>query len=104
MLPSHLRLFIGCCLAALANVLAVFTLVSTRGVQDGFSALHRSCVTGNVEVIKFLVAHHADVNAEDSYGDSPMHYACFCGHMEAVQVLVKAGANPNKVGAWVRRE
>jgi hypothetical protein len=75
---------------------------SPRMLQDGFSALHRSCVTGNIEVIKFLVAHNADVNAEDSYGDSPMHYACFCGHLDAVEVLVKAGANPNKVrGAGV---
>ncbi len=56
-------------------------------------------MTGNIEVIKFLVANNADVNAEDSYGDSPMHYACFCGHMDAVEVLVKAGANPNKVRA-----
>ena len=33
---------------------------------DGFTALHRSCVTGNIDVIKFLVDKGADVNAEDS--------------------------------------
>lgn len=40
-------------------------LVGSR-LQDGFTALHRSCVTGNIDVIKFLVDAGADVNSEDS--------------------------------------
>jgi Ankyrin repeat len=34
--------------------------------RDGFSALHRSCVTGNVPVITFLLDRGAKVNMEDS--------------------------------------
>lgn len=35
-------------------------------LQDGFTALHRSCVTGNIDVIRYLIGRGADVNAEDS--------------------------------------
>jgi hypothetical protein len=40
-------------------------------VQDGFSAMHRSCVTGNVNVIKYLVGKNASVNIEDSVSGLP---------------------------------
>jgi len=34
--------------------------------KDGFTALHRSCVTGNATVINFLLDKGAKVNMEDS--------------------------------------
>jgi len=35
-------------------------------MQEGFTALHRSCVTGNAAVVQFLVDNKADVNVEDT--------------------------------------
>jgi hypothetical protein len=36
------------------------------------TALHGAAVQGEIEVIEFLIAHGADVNAINAYGDSPM--------------------------------
>lgn len=35
-------------------------------LQDGFTALHRSCVTGNARIIQYLISKGATVNIEDS--------------------------------------
>ncbi len=35
-------------------------------LQDGFTALHRSCVTGNVRVIAYLISKGSGVNIEDT--------------------------------------
>eukprot|EP01138_Halocafeteria_seosinensis_P008781 gb/GECG01008975.1/.p1 GENE.gb/GECG01008975.1/~~gb/GECG01008975.1/.p1 ORF type:complete len:1407 (+),score=241.60 gb/GECG01008975.1/:1-4221(+) len=64
--------------------------------RDGFTALHRTCVTGKTNVIKVLLEHGADVNSTDMYGDSPLHYACFCGHKEAIELLLAYGADPTR--------
>lgn len=81
-----LRLFHALCLPCCLRAGRVF--------QDGFAALHRSCVTGKVHVIEWLLAHGAGVNLPDAYGDSPLHYAAFCGHQAAVRLLLKEGADP----------
>ncbi|KAA0159361.1 hypothetical protein FNF28_05899 [Cafeteria roenbergensis] len=67
--------------------------------NDGFTALHRSCVTGNVDMVNFLLNAGAMVNEKDAYGDSPLHYACFCGHKAVVALLVDRGADPMRVSA-----
>jgi len=90
--------------------------------KDGFTALHRCAVTGNVAVVGFLLEHRANVNVVDAvregggggmvqvlhsprppippswqYGDTPLHYACFCGHLPVVKALVAAGGDPLRV-------
>lgn len=47
------------------TLLATGIHVDTKD-NDGFTALHRSCVTGNVKVIEFLISRKANVNIEDS--------------------------------------
>ena len=44
-------------------------------LQDGFTALHRSCVTGNTKVIEYLLSRKANVNMEDSVSGD-----CFSPH------------------------
>jgi hypothetical protein len=39
--------------------------------KDGFTALHRCAVTGNVAVVGFLLEHRASVNAVDAVSDAP---------------------------------
>jgi len=80
-------------------VAAVDALLA-RGVEvdardkDGFTALHRVSVTGNVAMVAHLLRKGAAVNAEDAYGDTPLHYACFCNHLDAAKALVAAGGDP----------
>ena len=49
----------------------------------------------NVDMVKFLLARGADVNAQDDSGSSPLLIAAGSGSAEAVEVLLQAGASPN---------
>eukprot|EP00928_Gymnodinium_smaydae_P020909 TRINITY_DN18095_c0_g1_i1.p1 TRINITY_DN18095_c0_g1~~TRINITY_DN18095_c0_g1_i1.p1 ORF type:complete len:444 (-),score=72.02 TRINITY_DN18095_c0_g1_i1:297-1436(-) len=62
-----------------------------RGLQQ--SALHQSATGGNLEAIKLLVKHKADVNAAGKQGMTPLHFAARKKSMEAARVLLEAGAD-----------
>ncbi|KAL2433481.1 hypothetical protein ABEF95_003975 [Exophiala dermatitidis] len=51
--------------------------------------------------IKTLIAHGADVNAQDAQGNTCLHNASAWGNLKAVRALIQAGADPlckNKAG------
>ncbi|XP_072766909.1 protein fem-1 homolog A-like isoform X2 [Anoplolepis gracilipes] len=52
-----------------------------------------AAVSGNLEVIKCLIAHGADVNAVSDSGSTPVRSACFMTHMDIVSYLVENGAD-----------
>lgn len=52
-----------------------------------------AAVSGNLEVIKCLVSHGADVNAVSDSGSTPVRSACFMTHMDIVSYLVEKGAD-----------
>ena len=49
--------------------------------------------SGHLEIVKLLLSHGADVNAQSSSGNTPLMYACASGHAEVVRSLLEAGAN-----------
>ena len=51
--------------------------------------------TGQVEAIRTLVAHGADVNTTQEAGQTPLMWATAEGHLEAMQALLDAGADVN---------
>ncbi|ETN46659.1 uncharacterized protein HMPREF1541_00845 [Cyphellophora europaea CBS 101466] len=54
----------------------------------------RAASTEDVSVIEHLVAHGANVNAQDRQGDTCLHYATAWGNLKAVRALIQAGAIP----------
>ena len=63
----------------------------------GYSALHYAAQNYLPEMATLLIAHGADVDAEDQYGNTPLWRATFDskGRGELITILLKAGADRN---------
>jgi ankyrin repeat protein len=55
---------------------------------QGQTPLHQCCMNGNLELVKILVRHGADVRLANRDGWSPLHIASFCGNYHIVMYLV----------------
>src|SRR5207249_3288326 len=60
----------------------------------GTSPLENAAVTGDVEMMRLLIAGGANINHRDQGGDgsSPLDAAAYYGHAEAVRLLLAHGA------------
>lgn len=58
-----------------------------------FPALAFAVKTGNLELVKLLVEHGADINAVALSGAPPLLFACMDGKMEMVNFLIGHGAS-----------
>ncbi len=61
----------------------------------GFTALHSAAFTNRVEVVEFLIAHGADIEARSREGDTALHMAARGAKMEAARLLLAKGAQIN---------
>ena len=50
----------------------------------------------NMQIIRYLVEHGADINKINKYGEVPLTYACRNGNILLVKCLVEHGADINK--------
>lgn len=62
---------------------------------QGVTPLHYAASGGHIDVAKILIAHGADVNAEDEAGFRPVRGASKFGHEQVVELLVANGAEVN---------
>ncbi len=62
-------------------------------ITDG-TALHWAAARGREDIMEFLLASGADVNAAEDSG-TPLHWAVDAGEAGAVKLLLAHGANPN---------
>lgn len=68
-------------------------LIQINGfTSDGQTALTQSCMDGNLEVIKVLVAHGASLHLTNRDGFSPLHLACWRGKYDVMQYLLRSAA------------
>lgn len=55
--------------------------------EDGLTALHQCCIDNNEAMMRLLLDHGANVNAEDSEKWTPLHAAATCGNLNLVGTL-----------------
>ncbi|XP_037792597.1 protein phosphatase 1 regulatory subunit 16A-like [Penaeus monodon] len=67
--------------------------------EDGLTALHQCCIDDSEEMMRLLVHHGANVNAQDSEKWTPLHAAATCGHLHLAKFLIAKGANLLAVNA-----
>uniref|UniRef100_A0A8B9PLK6 K Homology domain-containing protein n=1 Tax=Apteryx owenii TaxID=8824 RepID=A0A8B9PLK6_APTOW len=86
-------------------LLAMHANVEDRGNKGDITPLMAAASGGYVDIVKLLLVHCADVNAQSSTGkrllltintwfwNTALTYACAGGFVDIVKVLLKAGAN-----------
>ncbi|NWR75954.1 PPR27 phosphatase, partial [Centropus unirufus] len=60
---------------------------------SGMAALHEAVLTGNLDCVKLLVKHGADIHQRDENGWTPLHMACSDGHADIARYLLSLGAS-----------
>ena len=68
--------------------------------NHGRNILHYAALTGNLNQIKTVLDHGADVNSQDDNGMNVMHYAVLSGKTKPVRWLVKRGIDINSASRW----
>ncbi|XP_035683124.1 serine/threonine-protein kinase TNNI3K-like isoform X1 [Branchiostoma floridae] len=63
--------------------------------KNGFSALHLATYRGDIDLMKLLLDHKADISLSGFGGVHPIHIACMCGNEEVVDLLLEQGASVN---------
>lgn len=65
--------------------------------EAGFTALQDAALSGNLDSVRILVDHGADVNAGDkATGATPLYMAATMGREQVVSLLLEKGADPNR--------
>jgi ankyrin repeat protein len=66
--------------------------------DDGWTPLHVAALNGYGDMVQFLLANNAKVNAKNSAGDTPLILAAEEGHEAVVELLLRNNANVNVNG------
>ena len=69
-------------------------VVDVRGRTE-WTLLHIASVSGQADLMRWLLHHGADANARTVTGRTPLHVATYNMHLEAVQVLLEHNAEIN---------
>ena len=62
---------------------------------DGYTALIKASINGNIALIEFLIQNGADINTKTKHGFTALHYAARVGKNSVVKLLVTEGAGVN---------
>lgn len=61
--------------------------------HTGLTALHYAVLTNNLDSVKLLIHHGANVCSKDDYGFSPLHTAAALGYLQVTSLLLIHGAD-----------
>ena len=73
-------------------------LLEARDEDEGVTPLAYAAGFGRMEVLEFLVARGADVNARDARGLSALHLTVYTGQLQALRYLLDKGADVKSRG------
>ena len=92
---THLTPLMVACNRPSSNLPMVKLLIEKGAEVDyqtddhGYSALMKAVENGNVEAVKCLIKHGAQVDLEDNRGNSALEFGCEKGNVEVVKVLLE---------------
>ncbi len=64
-----------------------------EAIDIGLTPLHIASRAGNFEMVKYLVAKGANINAQDLLGRTPLHHAVIKDHNDIIDLLISNGAS-----------
>ena len=68
--------------------------VNDAATDEGMTALHYAAQNGDIDIIRYLVEHGADITAQDyEQSRSVLHFAAQNGNIECIKYLTEHGAN-----------
>lgn len=79
--------------SAFTSAIRTIDDANTMRGDNNKTILMYACWVGNIDAVKHLVAHGADVNALDSGSASALHLAIWKGHNEIALYLLENGAS-----------
>ena len=56
--------------------------------SNGLQAIHYASLSGDKEIVQWLMSIGVQINARDDNGTSPLHYACLKGHIDLVKWML----------------
>lgn len=59
--------------------------------KNGWTPLHQAAYSGELQMLKTLIAKGAELDATDHDGDTAVHYAAVQGELDCVKALAAAG-------------
>ena len=75
-----------------------FAGASINSRSNGSTPLFIAAGEGRSDVVRYLLAEGADVNAREQFGDTALTEATYFGHLALINELLAHGADINAIG------